>query len=110
MNLDELAELLESYTSGYPFLVSRICQLIDEEVSKKEGYNKCTAWTKKGFLEAARMLLSEKNTLFESMSEKLTSYPELNQMLYSLLFTGKPIVYNVNGRSIVPSIIFHAMP
>ncbi len=100
MNLDELAELLESYTSGYPFLVSRICQLIDEEVSKKEGYNKCTAWTKKGFLEAVRMLLSEKNTLFESMSEKLTSYPELNQMLYSLLFTGKPIVYNYYEPSI----------
>ena len=44
---------------------------------------------KKGFLEAVRILLSEKNMLFESLREKLESYPELNSMLYSLLFTGK---------------------
>ena len=47
---------------------------------------------KKGFLEAVRILLSEKNMLFESLREKLKSYPELNSMLYSLFFTGKAIV------------------
>ena len=47
---------------------------------------------KKGFLEAVRILLSEKNMLFESLREKLESYPELNSMLYSLLFPGKAIV------------------
>lgn len=51
-------------------------------------------WTLNGFNEAVRMLLSEWNMLFESLSEKLTSYPELNTMLCSLLFTGKNIVYN----------------
>lgn len=30
-----------------------------------------------------------KNMLFESLREKLESYPELNSMLYSLLFTEK---------------------
>lgn len=47
---------------------------------------------KKGFLEAVRILLSEKNMLFESLRKKLESYQELNSMLYSLLFTGKAIV------------------
>ena len=47
---------------------------------------------KKGFLEAIRILLSEKNMLFKSLREKLESYPELNSMLYSILFTGKAIV------------------
>ena len=60
---------------------------------KKEYGGKKSAWTKKGFLEAVRILLSEKNMLFESLREKLESYPELNSMLYSLLFTGKAIVY-----------------
>ena len=55
---------------------------------------------KKGFLEAVRILLSEKNMLFESLREKLESYPELNSMLYSLLFTGKAIVYNYYETSI----------
>lgn len=100
MDVEEMAGLLENYTSGYPFLVSRLCQLIEEEVSKKAGYSRKTAWTREGFLDAVRMLLSERNTLFESLSEKLTSYPELNQMLYSLLFTGKAIVYNYYEPSI----------
>ena len=95
MDVELLAGLIRDYTSGYPFLVSRICQLLDEEISDKKN-----AWTKKGFLEAVRILLSEKNMLFESLREKLESYPELNNMLYSLLFTGKAIVYNYYETSI----------
>lgn len=49
---------------------------------------------KRGFLEAEKILLSEKNTLFESLVNKLTDYPELKHVLYELLFTGKAIPYN----------------
>lgn len=101
MDVELLAGLIREYTSGYPFLVSRICQLLDEEISVKKEYgDKKSAWTKKGFLEAVRILLSEKNMLFESLREKLESYQELNSMLYSLLFTGKAIVYNYYETSI----------
>ena len=48
-------------TSGYPFLVSRLCQLMDEVVCKKETYgSKSAAWTKEGFYEAQRLILAEK--------------------------------------------------
>ena len=48
MNLEEIADLLYKYTSGYPFLVSRICQLIDEDVCEKKEYgSKAAGWTKK---------------------------------------------------------------
>ena len=101
MNVDEMAGLLFDDTSGYPFLVSRLCQLMDEVVCKKETYgSKSAAWTKEGFYEAQRLILAEKNMLFESLSEKLVSYPELNDMLKSLLFTGKPIVFNYYEPSI----------
>lgn len=101
MSLDELSSLIYDYTCGYPFLVSRLCQIIDEDISLKEEYSsKSEAWTKRGFLEAIRMILSEKNTLFESLSEKLSRYPELNEMLHSLLFTGKDIIYNYYEPSI----------
>lgn len=33
MNVKELASLIYEYTSGYPFLVSRICKLIDEKTA-----------------------------------------------------------------------------
>jgi len=50
--------------------------------------------------EAVKLLLNEKNTLFESLSEKLISYPELNEMLRCILFTGKTITYNFYEPSI----------
>lgn len=101
MQVEQIAGQIYDYTSGYPFLVSKLCQLLDEVVSKKEKYgSKKAAWTQEGFHEAIRLLLSEQNTLFESLDEKLIRYPELNQMLQSLLFTGKSIVYNHYNPSI----------
>ena len=38
MNVNDVAELLYDYTSGYPYLVSRICQLVDERVAGTEEY------------------------------------------------------------------------
>ena len=56
--------------------------------------------------EAVKLLLSEKNTLFESLIGKLTNYPELNFMLESLLFTGKSIVYNADNSAIDNATMF----
>lgn len=97
MNISELAELLYNYTSGYPFLVSRLCMLMDEEVcGQAEFETKQAAWSREGFYEAVKLILSEKNTLFESLIGKLTTYPELNSMIRSFLFTGKQIAYNTD--------------
>lgn len=61
MNLDEIAGMLYDYTAGYPYLVSRICKLIDEKVAGSGEFpDRAAAWTARGFLEAVRMLLSEK--------------------------------------------------
>ena len=101
MNINDMAQWLYNYTSGYPFLVSRLCQLMDERISQEEAYPSLSdVWTKKGFEEAVRMLLSEKNTLFESLINKLKDYPELNQTIQTILFTGKSIAYNADETSI----------
>lgn len=101
MNSEEMAELLYQYTSGYPFLVSRLCQLMDEDISEMESFaSKNAAWTRRGLQEAVRKILSEKNTLFESLIGKLKDYPELDAMLQELLFTGKSIVYNPDDSAI----------
>ena len=61
MDVEEMAGLLYDYTSGYPFLVSRLCMLMDEVIVKQgEPEAKSSAWTKSGFHEAVRLLLSEK--------------------------------------------------
>ncbi len=101
MDIKEMAGLIYEHTSGYPFLVSKLCRLIDEEVAGSRHFpDKKTAWTYAGFLEADRILLGEKNTLFESMVNKLCDFPELNEVIYSMLFTGREISYNALDQTI----------
>ena len=87
-----------SYMAGYLLfgvLMSKLCKMMDEGIpGSKKSYSGNEAWTKEGVREAVRIILSEKNTLFESMIGKLNDYPELNEMLKELLFTGKSIAYN----------------
>lgn len=107
MDIPQIAGLLYEYTSGYPFLVSRLCKLMDEEICRNAEYqSKSKSWTEEGFLEAVRMLLMEKNTLFDSLIGKLKAYPELNNMLNSLLFTGKSITYNPDEPAIDMATMF----
>ena len=91
MDIHSIAKDIIDYTSGYPFLVSRLCMILDE---------KKLSWDREGFLQAERLLLIEKNTLFDDFTKKLDDFPELYQMLYALLYQGKRIYYNVSERTI----------
>ncbi len=107
MDIEQMAELIYEYTAGYPFLVSRLCKLLDECVAAGEAYpDRSRAWTRDGFQEAVHILLKEKNTLFESMINKLSDYPELSEMLYMLLFGGKTIPYTPLNSSIQTAEMF----
>ncbi len=94
MDVWEIARLLYEYTSGYPFFVSRLCQLMGELPSKKY------VWTKDGVLEAVKRLVSEPNMLFDDMVKKLDDFPELKKMLYRILFQGQRIPYSVDQHFI----------
>lgn len=95
-----MAGLLHNDTSGYPYLVSRLCKLMDEKVGAGSQKQKKAAWSKDGLLAAVRMLLSENDMLFESLTGKLADYPELNRMLRELLFQGKPITYSPTNQAV----------
>lgn len=86
-----IAGEIYDYTSGYPYLVSRLCQMLDEmyEGGVKES------WTHTGILEAVRKLVRESNSLFEDMAKKVKDYPELGTMLRDILFCGKGIPFNL---------------
>ena len=92
MDSKRIAKLIREYTNGYPFLVSRICQLIDTQVSRILGSE--TAWSGRGIDEAIKLILSEDNTLFQSLSAKLKNYPELRESLYSILINGARIPWS----------------
>ncbi len=127
MDIPGMSALLYDYTSGYPFLVSKLCKIIDEELIGSDQFpDAASAWTHTGFLEANLILLAEKNTLFESMVNKFYEYPELMEIVSSILFKGREISYNalnqateiaemfgfvknVNGKVVIANRIFETV-
>ena len=88
MDTGAIAKQIREYTNGYPYLVSRICQLIDEKFVPARFSSLKEAWTEYGLDEAVRVILSEKNTLFDSLTGKLINYPELKKQLRNILLKG----------------------
>ncbi len=86
MDTVEIASLIWMQTSGYPFLVSRICQLIDEQVMQNMGPSR--AWTREGFNAALRLLLAENNTLFQTITKNLNNHSRLRNAIRSILMEG----------------------
>ena len=107
MDISGMAGLIYDYTSGYPFLVSRICKLLDERVAGSRAFpDKSAAWTREGGLEAVHLLLGEKNTLFVSLTGKLKDHPALRDMLFTLLFQGRAIPYDPDDEDIDVALMF----
>ena len=99
MDTEKMAKTIRDYTNGYPFLVSRICQLIDENVSMTIGLEE--AWTSRGIDEAIKIILSEKNTLFDSLTKNLNNYPYLKTAIRSILMEGTKLTWSPDNREIV---------
>lgn len=70
--------------------------MIDEDI---KGESK-TAWSKQDVLTAVKMLLNDKNPLFESLIGKLNEYPGVKNLIYRLLFRGENIGYNPDDSGI----------
>lgn len=174
MDTAAIAKSIREYTNGYPYLVSRICQLIDGPVSrtisisdeqpdkeskesvsqascnsekqpatyidgtisqanghpdihKNKELNETTgkvyrrskahsdketnevticdrklsaAWTDRGIDEAVKLILSESNTLFQSLTKNLENYPELKAAIRSLLMQGERMAWNPDQEDI----------
>ena len=90
MNVSEMAQLVWDYSSGYPFFVSKLCQLIDEEQ---------LGWNKDGFLQAVKkLLIEENNTFFDDLNKKLETFPQMAEILKDILYYGKSISYNSDNK------------
>lgn len=87
-----IAEEIYEYTDGYPYLVSKICKLIDERCNQN--------WTREGVKKAVNILLKESNTLFDDLRKKIEDYPELKDILYAILFRGESYPYNPDNFAI----------
>lgn len=76
MDAEEVADLIYSYTKGYPYLVSYICKGVDERVAGSVEFpDKAAAWTKEGVLNVVRQLIKGPNTLYDDMIKHVEEYP-----------------------------------
>ena len=95
MDVKSIAQEIRDYTGGYPFLVCRICQILDGELAGTDRFSGLSdTWTLEGINEAVRIIVSESNTLFDSLMGKVINNPEMSNTLEDLLFTGKDVAYN----------------
>ena len=99
MDTAAIAKSIRDYTNGYPFLVSRICQLLDEEVGKTMSLS--DAWTESGIDEAVKLLLAENNTLFQTLTKNLNTFPEFKAAIRSILMEGTKLSWNGQQDAIV---------
>ena len=87
MNISEISQEIYDYTSGYPFLVSRICKIIDEKLNKD--------WSVGGLKEAIKRLLDEANTLFDDIYKNLEDNKELSDFIYEILILGERYPFTI---------------
>ena len=92
MAMEALASEIYSYTSGYPFMVSRICQCIDETLGKN--------WTVEGIQDAVKIFLAEKNVLFDDLLKNLENNKDLYDLIYDVLITGTPRTFSFGNPTI----------
>jgi len=86
MDISAIADEIYSYTSGYPFLVSRMCKHVDQKLNKD--------WTHHGIQEAVKIILDEKSTLFDDIYKNLENNKDLYDFLYGLLVIGNGKGFN----------------
>ena len=88
MDISAISEEIFNFTSGYPYLVSRICLHIDKKLNRE--------WTATGVRESVKIILTEKNTLFDDVFKNLENNSELYYFIHGLLIEGEIKRYIIN--------------
>ncbi len=76
MDIKAISEEIYKYTTGYPFLVSYICKMIDEQFDQK--------WTLESIVKAVKVLVQGGSTLMDDLSKNLENNSEFREFMYSV--------------------------
>jgi hypothetical protein len=90
MDVKAISEELYFFTYGYPYLVSRLCQIIDEKINKNDR----KPWNVLDVRNAMKIIIEEVNTLFESIVKNLENNTELYELIKRILIDGQVILFN----------------
>ena len=84
MDTERVAHRLFFFTSGYPYLVSRLCKIIDEDILPTKTAKE---WTEEDLNKAFTLILKEQhNANFDTVMKNLEHYPDLYELVFSIIF------------------------
>ncbi len=95
-DIPAIAERLHYYTSGYPYLVSKLCKFIDEQIiPPREDRN----WSVADADEAFAMIVREgySTTLFDSLTKNLENNRELYDAVLDMVINGRIMAFNISN-------------
>lgn len=89
-----IAQTLYDYTSGYPYLVSKLCKFIDEQIVPQRSDPN---WTVADVEAAFAMIVDDAytTTLFDSLTKNLESYPELYDLVFQIAINGQRLNFAI---------------
>ena len=88
MDIRAVSEEIFKYTTGYPYLVSAICKIIDERLD--------TEWTFDNVQKAVKIIAKGENvTLIDDLSKNIENNTELRDFLYSIVVNGQEYSYSM---------------
>ena len=98
MNTQEVAERLFYHTSGYPFLVSKLCKTIAEDILPTKTEK---TWTFDDIETSVSLLSEESNTNFDSLVKNLENNKDLYDFVYRIVVDAEVVRFNVNEPLII---------
>ena len=95
-DIPAIAGQLYYYTSGYPWLVSKLCKFIDEKIVPQR---KDKNWSVADVEAAFKMIADEgyTTTLFDSLTKNLENNPELYELISQIAINGESFPFTITN-------------
>lgn len=94
MDTVAISERIYYYSSGYPYLVSKLCKVSDEVLRPKGSQEN---WETDLIDQAFKYLVDESytTTLFDDIFKNLKNNPELYELIFEISYNGLRVKFNI---------------
>ena len=100
MDVSLIASKIHYFTNGYPFLVSYLCKMIDEEF---EGDDK---WSVYNLEQVVNELLVTDITNFDILIKNIEIHEDLANLVRLILIEGESIAYSISGPAMKKGLMY----
>ncbi len=105
MDIPAISERIYYYTAGYPYLVSKMCKVVDEKILQSTQKNE---WTIENIDTAFKMLTAPDytTTLFDDIGKNLENNKKLYDLIFDVVISGVPKAFILENTSVNLALTF----